>query len=309
MTPAEAAALGLSWVSDDHPLYGTPGFVGWTPAPVPVPVPTPTPLPTGGPLIGQPDVFAWPPRPIMAAPGSLNAVIEHHARTGQPLPPGDVYFTPPLLLRDVAMLQGTAGRTVLRPDPAAPVTAAPAIIIDTTLPGSHELHYPMRTVVRDLMISGHHAPGSRGQIGVQIVGANIGLENVSVRGFGEGMRLLWSVNNSFLNCRFINNSTNVVLGGLESSAASGTIMVTATRFTGCSFGLAGASGILIQHGIGIIFEACVIEYNAVGIYVSPQPNLLIKAIVARDCWFEGPEQTDIVDPLHVVRGEGVTARH
>ena len=308
MTPAEAAALGLSWVPEGHPLYGTPGFVGWTPPDQPPPASTPPSM--GGPLINQPDVFAWPPRALMAPAGSLNAVVEQHARTGQPLPPGDVFFTPPLLLRDVACLQGTAGRTVLRPDPAAPVTTAPAIILETTLSGSQEFHYPMRTVVRNLMLSGHHAPGSRGQIGVQIVGANIGLDTVSIRGFGEGMRLLWSVNNSFTNCRLVNNSTNLVLGGLGSSVASGYANVTATRFVGCSFSLAGANAILIEHGIGLIFDACVIENNPVGIRVNTStPAAPIVGIVVRDTWFEGAGQVDIIDPQHILRAEGVTGRH
>lgn len=51
MTPQQAAAQGLAWVDESHPLYGTPGFVGpqsQAPGATTTPAqPTEPPLPTG----------------------------------------------------------------------------------------------------------------------------------------------------------------------------------------------------------------------------------------------------------------------
>lgn len=60
MTPAQAAAAGLGWVPRDHPLYGTPGFVGSTPAGGGAP-PAPGGAPGGGPAYSE--YGRYPARP------------------------------------------------------------------------------------------------------------------------------------------------------------------------------------------------------------------------------------------------------
>jgi len=56
MTPQEAQAAGLGWVDRNHPLYGTPGFVGSQPAPTSPPPPPPVapPVPPRQPQGPQP---------------------------------------------------------------------------------------------------------------------------------------------------------------------------------------------------------------------------------------------------------------
>lgn len=48
MSPQEAAAAGLGWVPPNHPLYGTPGFVGSSPAAQAPGQPQMAPRPAGG---------------------------------------------------------------------------------------------------------------------------------------------------------------------------------------------------------------------------------------------------------------------
>jgi hypothetical protein len=131
----------------------------------------------------------------------LNRRIEEHAQSGDLLPNGEIFYTPPLILRDINILRGS-GRTVLRPEPTAPITQEPSITIVSTMPGNHELSYPLPQSVRDLIIDGRHAPGSTGQEGVRIVGANIDFDHVTIDHFGQGLHLLWAVNCSFYRCLF-----------------------------------------------------------------------------------------------------------
>lgn len=61
MSPAEAAAKGLGWVPENHPLYGTKGFAGYTePAAA---APSPTPAGPAAPTSVPPPVAPYVPPP------------------------------------------------------------------------------------------------------------------------------------------------------------------------------------------------------------------------------------------------------
>ncbi len=64
MTPQQADAAGVGWVPENHPLYGTQGFVGYQ-APGAAPAPAPTPQPVPG---AVPDKIAGPDLGPMTVP-------------------------------------------------------------------------------------------------------------------------------------------------------------------------------------------------------------------------------------------------
>jgi hypothetical protein len=75
MDPGQAAAAGLGWVPPDHPLYGTPGFVGSTPG-----------MGSGAPsdVMPQPGATPTPTTPQPTAPPSIALGNTTDAPTGQP---------------------------------------------------------------------------------------------------------------------------------------------------------------------------------------------------------------------------------
>jgi hypothetical protein len=215
-----------------------------------------------------------------------------------------------MILRDINILQGTAGRTTLRPDPLAPLTAMPSIVMDTTLPGNHELSYPPRQTLRGLIIAGHHGPGSQGQIGLQVVGAHILLDDVTVAGFGQGLALPFSVNVAIRDSLFTRCGAGVVLGGLRYTTAGGTANVTHTHFTGCRFAHCDLAGVIVFHGYRVGFHQCIFENNTgKGLLVTRNPaDSPIADIIARDDWFELNVGGHIEDG-GIVRREGVTGAY
>lgn len=80
--PTAQPQQSLGWVPSDHPLYGTPGYVGSSPAPTaPTPPPSPTLPPEAQPMTPTPD-------PGTPAPGTPPPAGTPGAPTpGQPAPP------------------------------------------------------------------------------------------------------------------------------------------------------------------------------------------------------------------------------
>lgn len=98
MTPGEAAAAGLGWVPPDHPLYGTPGFVGPPKAAAPAPAAPQQPGAPQGPAapVGPTTENPWGPRPTptyeAGSIGDPNTIAYHN-----PLGPdrmGDTEYKP-----------------------------------------------------------------------------------------------------------------------------------------------------------------------------------------------------------------------
>lgn len=70
MSPQEAAAAGLSWVDEGHPLYGTPGFVGASSAPG-QPTAPPAGAPSAPPSSAAPATPPSTPDPFAAMGGGV----------------------------------------------------------------------------------------------------------------------------------------------------------------------------------------------------------------------------------------------
>ena len=98
-----------------------------------------------------------------------------------------MYFTPPLRLRDIARLRGTAGRTVLKPNTPA---GGPLVIIETTSAGDYAIEYPIRQIVEGIRI----ACLNEYQTGIYINGGVMTLQDVTVVGCGEGLYVSFGVN-------------------------------------------------------------------------------------------------------------------
>lgn len=224
-----------------------------------------------------------------------NDFIVNAAKRNQPLPPGDLWFTPPLELTDVMGLVGSGERTVLR---ASAAKAGPLVKFTTTLPGDEALGLPRRTVIRDLRIVGHGKDAY--QYGLQLDAAMARLERVEVVHCYLGLAVKWAVDVACRDCIFARNYCNVYipqLGGEE---------VTTLRFSGCNIRLADI-GVLIHRGYGITFDdRTIIEWNTVaGIKV--ETIGAVADIRCRDVWFE-KNGTDVVAPAGVVALENCWQR-
>lgn len=262
---------------------------GWLPPGYPPVTPAPTPiLPSVQPPTGT--VPFWPPTDT--DPNDPNGWIMAYAKRGMALPPGDVWFTPPLRLRDTAKLLGVAGRTVLRPTTA---TAGVLVLIESSLPGNLETGYPIRQVVQDLAL----VCASPAQVGMEIVGANLTLERVSVSGCGEGIRFTWAVNISISQSQVMWNLTGLYLVG------SGPNTVTTIRVRDSIVAGSRNAGVLVRYGLGVTFDTCIIEGNqGTGVQiVEAQPRGV--DVMLRDVWFEA-NGVHISDPARRVQADGTT---
>ena len=113
MTPGEAAAAGIGWVPSGHPLYGTPGYVGYggegspsippqTNAQPPGITPTPATPASGGPAMTPAEAakagLGWVPQghPLYGTPGYVGSTPGGGAAPGAPgTGVGGTGYTPP----------------------------------------------------------------------------------------------------------------------------------------------------------------------------------------------------------------------
>lgn len=220
---------------------------------------------------------------------SANAQILACAKAGQPLPPGDIWFTPPLDLTDIACLSGTVGQTRLRP---LTKRAGPLVKVTSTLPGDSDITLPRRTVIRDLRIVGN-GPDAY-EYGMQINGALIRLERVELVNCYLGLAIEWAVDVAIRDAVIARNFCNVFI-----PQVTHTPMVTTLRFSGCSIRVAQQTGVLIQRGCGITFDdRTIIESNGgTGLVVQPLGH--VQDVRCRDVWFEANAR-DIEDPHGLV---------
>jgi len=275
------------WLPPGHPLIRPP-----TPAP---PAP-PDSLNTPSPILFGASTPVWPPAPTEPGP---NASIIEAAKRGIDLPPGDVYFTPPLRLRDIARLRGTAGRTVLKPNTPA---GGPLVIIETTSAGDYAIEYPIRQIVEGIRI----ACLNEYQTGIYINGGVMTLQDVTVVGCGEGLYVSFGVNIAVRDSLFVKNRVALMLLGQGPPRPS----ITTVRFSGCRIRGSTMYGARIGHGLGIVFDdSTIFEGNSgTALHVEPAWPQSGISVLLRDVWFEA-NGTDITDPRSLVTIEGLRQRY
>jgi len=238
-----------------------------------------------------------PARPIVTESEIIsNATLAEMAWTGTPLPSKYVYFMPPLLLRDIAMLRGEAGRTILVPLNAHP---GPLVILESSI------NHSIRQVVRDLMIF----CASPEQTALVVNGARIVLERLTITGCAEGIRFSGTAVDVAVRDSLISgNRTGVSVLGYGPTGASGVNSVTTIRFSGVRF-VASEIAVRIGHAMSAVFDdSTIIEGNQIGILIAPTFPGAAITVLLRDVWLEANGQ-HTVDPFHVIRREGFTGSH
>lgn len=237
-----------------------------------------------------------PPRGFLDSNGTLTqAEAYESARTGTALPASYLYFTPPLILRDVAELRGSAGRTILIPNTTA---AGPLVIVETSVSGGL-----LRVLVKDLMIECR----SREQTGLIINSHRITIERVAIFGCDEGINIAGTVDSVVRDSYLGSNTTGIFVMGYGPSGIWGANSVTTLRFSGLRI-TSNTTGVRIGHGLGIVLDdSTILESNGTGLLIEPAfPGAAIDVLL-RDVWFEA-NGTDIRDSIGVVRSEGITRR-
>lgn len=151
-TPQEATSAGMSWVPTDHPLYGTPGYVGSTATPPPPPAapaaPTttaapvapaaPAPAPTATTAMTPQQAMAagleWvpPDHPAYGTPGYVGSTPGGTAATGQPgaAPGTDV----PAPANQALQTPGTVGNQAAQGTPTTVAQAFQQALINQLAP-------------------------------------------------------------------------------------------------------------------------------------------------------------------------------
>lgn len=279
---------GPAWVCQDGGWL-PPGHPGIRPAPDDVELFKDA----QGPPTGA-SVPVWPPEPT--PPGPNHHLIEC-AKRGMPLVPGEVFFTPPLLLRDVALLKGTMGRTVLRPIVTTP---GPLIIVEKTAGGDYAIQYPLTTQFEDFRLVGFP-----GQTGFLLRGGVLDFTRVVVANCGIGVRFDWAVNVLFDGCLFAGNRTGLVMHGTP-----GTNSITTIEFSRCRIAGSTRHGCRIGHGMDVLFHRNTsFESNpGVALHVEPSWPQAPISVVLRDVWCEANGQ-HVHDPLGLVTVEGLRTRY
>lgn len=227
-------------------------------------------------------VTPWPPVTYTGP----NAWIVRAAQNGEALPNGDVWFTPPLILKNVAALRGS-GRTVLRPTTTA---AGTLIIIQSSLPGWDEIGYTLRTVVEDISL----ICGSNTQVGIAIQGAGMTFKHLTVAQCGNGMRFDWAVNISIKDSQFMKNKVGLHFTGSPTNSIT-TVRVEDSVVSMCN------TGIAVWRGLHLIFQDIILEANGIGLQVIPRWNRV--EVLLRDGYFES-NGTHYYDPNRIIVFEG-----
>jgi hypothetical protein len=208
------------------------------------------------------------------------ALILAHANSGDPLPPGEYYFQPPLVLHDLPGLRGTPGQTILRPLSA---TSPSQILIDvqTTQPGDIS-GLPRRSVFEDLRII------SNGNgYGIMADGAMLRFHRVDLINCYHGLTFAWGVDIDIADCILRHNTANVYI-----PAATGGRTTTTIRFRESQIREALYAGIVIDAGIGISLENTIVESNtSFGLYVGSNA----RSVLCENVWFEN-NGTDVYPP-------------
>lgn len=277
---------------------------GWLPPghpdiPTNTSTPVPAPVNTGLPRTYT-DIANYTtddPGPFAVVPYTgPNANIINAARNGTPLPSGVVYFTPPLILHNIAHLRGTAGRTVLVP--YGGVSTGPMIKFSTSL---HDpiSHYPRRAILEDLRI---WCAGPN-QIGIGVSSANFTFNRVEIMGCDVGIRFDFAVNGAVRDSLITKNGIGIIFHGVPNEYS-----ITTIRLSGVRIAESREIAIWLAHGQGIVLDdSTIIEgnYGAIGIKVQPiTPNSYLGMLL-RDAWFES-NGTNIIDPTFAIRYEGLS---
>lgn len=216
----------------------------------------------------------------LSAQSDSTAQILAAAQSGQPLPAGDFYFQPPLVLHDVHGLRGTQGRTILRPITTNHAANQVLIDIKTTQPGDPQTGLPRRSVFQDLRII------SNGNgYGIMADGAMLRFKRVDVINCYHGVTIGWGVDLDFADCILKGNTANVFIAGRQNTST------TTVRFRGCQIRQASYAGIMILTGFGLTFSDTIIESNPVyGMVV----NSGVHSVNLENVWFEA-NGTDVSD--------------
>ena len=286
-------APGPGWVCQDG---------GWLPPghpqirpPTPAPPALPTRLTRRARFSFGASTPVWPPAPTEPGP---NASIIEAAKRGIDLPPGEVYFTPPLRLRDIARLRGTAGRTVLKPNTP---TGGPLVIIETTSAGDYAIEYPIRQIVEGIRIAclNQYRPGSTSRRRHDVAGCHGGW----VR---RGADVSFGVNIAVRDSLFVKNRVALMLLG------QGPPRPVSRPFVSRAAGFAArrSMGRALATGSGSCSTTRPSSKAIQGrrCMLSRRGRNRGITVLLRDVWFEA-NGTDVTDPPSLVTIEGLRQRY
>jgi hypothetical protein len=209
---------------------------------------------------------------------SSNDQILAAAQAGFCLPPGDFWFTTPLVLTDLGLSGSPDGGTRLRALPSA-YTGALVIWRTPLAQSDPELGLPRRRVLRDLRIVGNGPTDNCYGLLLDTVACGRVIR-VDLVDCYLGLAIGWAVDVAFRDCVFRRNACNIYLPG------SGANTITTLRFSGCHVREAYGTGVLIQSGVGVTFDDRTIIESNHGIGVVVDPTSTVSDIRLRDVWFE-----------------------
>ncbi len=275
---------GPGWVCQDG---------GWLPPGHPA-IKTPAPTPTAPSANPFRPMLTYPRPPIATDAIALSeAQLQAHAKSGDPLPSGYIYFTPPIHLREMTALRG-AGNTVLVPNTQA---AGPLFVVEATV------YWPLRQRLEGFLLQCQ----SPTQTGLAISAQNVTIDEVFIYGCDEAINLSFSLNTLIQNSLFSLNRVGIHAMGAGPNPPNS---LTTLRISGCRIVHSSVAAVKVGHAMRLVIgDSTIIESNpGAGVLIAPTFPGAHISVLLRDVWFENNGR-DLVDGYGVVRSEGVTGGH
>jgi hypothetical protein len=297
MLAALLIALTVSAVQCSTPAPG-PGWVcqngGWLPPGHPaIKQPAPQPQATAPSANPFRPMLAYPAPPVSTEAVFLSETqLQAHAKSGDTLPSGYIYFTPPIHLREMTALRG-AGNTVLVPNTKA---GGPLFVVEATV------YWPLRQRLEGFLLQCQ----SPTQTGLAISAQNVTIDEVFIYGCDEAINLSFSLNTLILNSLFSLNRVGIHAMGAGPTPPNS---LTTLRISGCRIVHSSVAALKVGHAMSLVMESTIMESNpGAGVLIAPTFPGAHISVLLRDVWFEANGR-DVVDGYGVVKAEGFTRGH